>query len=315
MTLEDVRLYYTASMGVLAQLGEDLTLNRVVAQPRENSGRLLSTNADATHFVNCRGKITLRDCKFVQMMDDASNVHGIYNLYRERPSERCIRLGYGHGQQVGINLYRPGDQIALIECETNETRAVATVQKSTLLSERELELILDREVPAPEGRWVTENLSTAPEVHYAGCETGHNRPRGFLISTRGRTLVENCVFYNMNQGIQLSGEMKDWFESGPVNDVCIRNCRFSNSAYAGGVAIRCKPVLYCTDTVFNKKIIIEDNVFTQASRRICSIEGCEEVIFRNNRFCEDPALPYHRPHGEDGTSFKNCRKLIKEELK
>ena len=67
-------------MGIVGQLSENITLDGITAEPREGGKRLLSTNADATHFINCRGKIEVARCKFVQMMDDASNVHGIYNI-------------------------------------------------------------------------------------------------------------------------------------------------------------------------------------------------------------------------------------------
>lgn len=312
VTLEDIDLYHTASMGIIAQKSENITLKHITAEPRKGSGRLLSTNADATHFVSCRGRISVTDCKFVQMMDDASNVHGIYHLYKEKRSDGSMRLGFGHPQHRGIQPYRIGDRVAVINSETNETKAVGTVLSAHLASPDEIILNLDCDVPTPSSNWVTENLSTAPEVSYSNCESGHNRPRGFLISTAGKAVVENCKFYNMSSAIQLSGEMRDWYESGCVKDICIRGCDFNNSAYAGGVAILCRPALRCTDTVFNKRIVIENNLFTQANRRLCNIESCEEVIFRNNTFRSNPALSRLQMHGDDGTSFKNCLTVVKE---
>lgn len=313
VTLEGINLYYTAAMGVVAQTAENITLNRIVAEPRKGSGRLLSVNADATHFINCRGKISVTDSKFIQMMDDAANIHGIYNPYTEKLVDGSLKLGFGHPQHRGILSYRVGDSVAVIDTETNDVKGTGTVVEAELVSLNEIRLKLDCDVPSPTGRWVAENLSTAPEVYFGNCESGYNRPRGFLISTAGKTLVEKCKFYNMGQGIQLSGEMKDWYESGRVTDVCIRDCDFHNSAYAGGVAILCHPALWCTDTVFNKKITVENNVFTQANKRICSIKSCEEVIFRGNRFVADSTLPSHPIHGEDGMTFKNCLKVSMDE--
>ncbi len=312
--LDNIRLYYTAAMGIVAQTTENVTLNGIVAEPRSGSGRLLSVNADATHFINCRGKVSLTNCKFIQMMDDAANIHGIYNPYVGKYSDGSMKLGFGHPQHRGIQTYRKGDRVAVIDAQTNETKTIGSVLEAQLISLDEIKLRLDCDVPAPSGNWVTENLSTAPDVYFGNCESGYNRPRGFLISTAGKALVEKCKFYNMNQGIQISGEMKDWYESGAVTDVCIRDCEFDNSAYAGGVAILCQPALYCKDTVFNKKITIENNVFTQANKRICLIKSCEEVIFKNNKFCSDPTLPAHAMHGEDGTTFKNCLNVIKDEI-
>lgn len=312
--VESVRLYHTAGMGVLAQKSENITLDRVVAAPREGSGRLLSTSADATHFVHCRGKVSLVGCRFEGMMDDAANIHGIYNLYRKQDSDGSLLLGFGHPQQKGIQAYRKGDLVAVIDSGTNERKAVGRVLDACLESPEEIRLKLDCPVPSPGEYWVTENLSTAPDVHFCGCSAGYNRPRGFLISSAGKVLVEKCRFCNMSSGVQLSGEMKDWYESGRVTDVCIRDCDFDNSAYAGGVAIACRPSLRCTDTVFNGKIVIENNRFVQGHPRICAVESCEEVVFRNNRFRADPTLSDYPTFGEEGVGFRNCGKILFEKI-
>ena len=306
--LSDIRLYHTTSMGIIAQLSENITLKNIVAEPRPDSGRLLSVAADATHFVNCRGKITMSGCKFIQMMDDACNIHGIYHLYEAQESPNTLLLGFGHFQQKGIQTYRPGDRVAIIDSTVNEVRDEATVLSAELLSPDQIRLCLDREIEKPGEHWVVENLTTAPEVHIFDCESGYNRPRGFLLSSNGKTLVERCKFYNMNQGIQLAGEMNDWYESGAVQDVTIRDCDFTNSAYAGGVAIVCAPRLRAKDFTgaFCGRIVIENNLFCQSTKRITSINLADHVIFRNNRFHTDPSLPVHKSHREDGTSFTFC---------
>lgn len=312
--LSDIRLYHTTSMGVIAQTSENITLRRIVAQPRPESGRLLSVAADASHFVNCRGKITLEACKFVQMMDDACNIHGIYHLYTDREAPDTLLLGFGHRQQKGIQTYRVGDRVAVIDSTLNETRAEATVVSAELINPDQIRLQLDREIEAPGAHWVIENLSTAPDVHIFDCESGHNRPRGFLLSSGGKVVVERCKFYNMNQGIQLSGEMNDWYESGAVRDVTIRDNDFTNSAYAGGIAIVCSPALRAKDYKgsFNGTVVIENNHFCQSAKRLTAIRLTDQVIFRNNTFHCDPSLPLHKPHREEGVSFENCRSVTWE---
>jgi hypothetical protein len=312
VTLSDIRLYHTAAMGVIAQTTENILLERVVAQPREGSGRLLSVNADATHFVNCRGAVTQIGCKYVQMMDDAANIHGIYHLYQGQNPDGSLRLGFGHFQQKGMQTYRAGDEVAVIDSETNTVRARGHVLEAELISPDEVRLLLDCPVPPPGAHDVTENLSTAPDVLFRDCESGYNRPRGFLISSAGKVLVENCRFYNMEQGIQLSGEMRDWYESGHVEDVTIRNCDFNGSAYAYSVAILCRPVLRCTDTTFNGRVVIQSNTFTQSSKRICAVERTREVVFTGNRFVWDPTLPPKPAYGEGGVSFTRCDSVTAE---
>ena len=58
--IENVTLHHAGGMGVIAQCSRDLTLREVRVFPREDSGRMVSLTADATHFVCCEGQIITR---------------------------------------------------------------------------------------------------------------------------------------------------------------------------------------------------------------------------------------------------------------
>lgn len=308
ISMSDITLYHTASMGVICQLSEDISLTKIIACVRPGSGRLLSVSADATHFVRCRGKITMQGCKFTSMMDDGCNIHGIYMKCRARESERVISATFGHPQQRGILFCRPGDRVAMLDADRTETICVRTVTAAALTSPDELRVEFDEPIPEIGTNYLLENLSTAPEIRITGCECGNNRPRGFLLSSSGRTVVENCKFYNMNQGIQLGGEMRDWFESGPVSDVLIRGCDFNNSAYAGGAAIYIKPSLYekTPETFYNGRVVIEGCRFVQSTQRFLIADLTREIVFRNATYIRDSSLPRHPKLGENGTVVTNC---------
>ena len=244
ITLQDLELYHTAAMGVIGQCSENITLERVSCRVRPGSGRVLSVSADATHFVNCSGRITFRDCIFTSMLDDAGNFHGIYTIVKEKTDSHTLRLGYGHFQQRGINLYRPGDRIRLVNNLTMQPYGELTVRESVLLSGECLQLTVEEVLPDTlETGHVIENHTRMPEVYLDHCECGNNRPRGFLLTTCKKVLVENCVFYNMNSAIECAGDANSWYESGPVTDVTIRHNHFENSAYAGGTVISICPVV------------------------------------------------------------------------
>lgn len=313
VTLEGVTLHHTASMGVICQLSENITLRGVRAEPRPGSKRLISVNADATHFVNCRGKIGLENCKFVRMMDDACNIHGIYGICREFVDGTTIRVGFGHPQQRGINFFRRGDELALVNSDTAETVAVRKVISSTLTAPDSLRITVDRPMPVSDGKLVVENRSTAPDVHITGCESGFNRPRGFLLSSAGHIEVENSVFYNMNQGIQLGAELTDWYESGPVMNAYIHDNDFRNSAYAGGAAIVTHDLTSSVpEEFFHGLIVIENNRFTQSAPRILSANYVRELVYRNNTFTEDDTMPHHGQIGDDGLRILNCGRIVTE---
>ena len=308
VVLEDVTMYHTASMGVIAQISENIALRRVQAVPRPGSGRMLSVNADATHFVNCRGSIELTDCKFVSMMDDALNIHGIYNRVQKKLSENTLLLDFGHFQQYGVQIYRPGDTVTVFDSDTMRERVRGKVVSAELLNEKEIRLQLDCAVPQPGPHDLTENISTAPDITIRGTESGYNRPRGFLLSTAGKTVVEDCTFYNISCGIQFGCDMVDWYESGAVQDVTIRGNRFHNSAYTGGPALLVAPRLRVRtpEEPFNGRVVIENNSFIQHEPRLLQAKSIRELVFRGNTFHADASLPAQPPIGKDGVSIEAC---------
>lgn len=312
LVYEDITLYHTMSMGFITQNSENIVLRRINAQPRRDLGRLLSVSCDATHFVNCRGRIELDSCTLEYMMDDACNIHGNYHIYESQDAQNTLILRFGHYQQSGANTYRKGDLIYIIDVLTTDVISEARVEESEVLSATHMKLKLDRAVPAPGGRWVIENITTSPEVYIHDCISGYNRPRGFLLSSRGKALVENCSFHNIEQGIQLSGELADWYESGPALDVTVRNCDFTNSAYCGGCAIVTDPHIEAKkcnpDIIYSGRVLIEGNHFEQGGKRIMIARHAAEVIFRNNTFRQNDS--YYNKHSinESGIIVEKCGK-------
>lgn len=316
--ISNVKLYHTAAMGVIGQLSENITLDRVIADVRENSGRMMSVGADAVHFSSCRGKIRIKDCKFVSMMDDAFNVHGIYLKAPKKIGNNTFSATYGHPQLSGLNIFKEGDKVAVLDTETTKSLFVAKVMKSEVSADgSEIIVKTYEDIPEiPEG-YVAENLSTAPQIHISGTESGSNRPRGFLLSSAGKTLVENCKFYNMESAINIGGEMLDWFESGGVKDVTIRNNDFDNSAYAGGYVFNIFPKIKnrALAGIFHKKIVIENNHFRLHEKRFMNVSNVDELVFRNNTYTEDESLPSHPVEESNGIRIELCENVTIEEPK
>lgn len=317
VTLEQINLYHALAMGVIVQTSENITLERVNTRVREGSKRFLSVCADSTHFVNCRGKIKLTDCVFTNMLDDALNIHGIYHKLLRKEGGNKLYGGVGHFQQVGILSYKPGDTIGLVDVNTGEKVAEYTVKKAELLSEDEILIETEEQLAEIGEGFVIENLSANPEIEILGCESGNNRPRGFLLSSPKKTLVEDCTFYNMYSAISIGGGVGGWYESGCVKDVTIRGNHFINAAFTGGTAILIQPGFANGEEVrhFSKGIVIEDNTFEQAEKRILRAYGTDGLVFKGNHFVCNEALPHHEESDlEDGVLFKCCDDVVYEEM-
>lgn len=311
--LENISLYHTLSMGVICQLSENISLSQVCAKPREGSGRVLSVCADSTHFVNCRGKITLKDCMFVNMLDDAVNIHGIYHKLL-KADDRCLICEIGHFQQAGIFSYENGDEIALVNAENGKAEAVYRVKNKSVIDEETVCLEVEEPLEIPNGNFVIENLTANPEIEISGCECGNNRPRGFLLSSPKKTVVENCIFYNMYAGIYIEAGIGGWYESGCVKDVTIRKNEFRNCAYVSGPAIQIVPVFGEAKNLrgLHFNITIQDNVFMQPEKRFLHAHAVDGLCFKNNRYINIPSIRRQGILGEEGVLITHCDNVIFE---
>lgn len=312
LTLQNVNLYHTASMGVVCQLCENVTMQNLNTIPRPGSGRYLSVNADSTHFVHCTGAIRYESCTFTNMLDDAGNVHGNYTRFIKLLNPRAILTAFGHYQQKGINLYDPGDNIHVVDNRTMQPVATLTVKSSLLLSSQWIRLETEESFPEMKEGYVIENFTKMPELYICNCVCGHNRPRGFLPGTWRKTVISGNTFFNMMHGIHFTGDSNDWFESGPVENVLIQGNNFQNTAYTGGPAIAITPQVMEGEVPYHRNIVIENNRFELHEKRFLFASHVDGLVMRNNRFVENPSLPAHPAIGTEGVQAEHCSHLILE---
>ncbi len=293
--LKDIKIYHSIGMGIVGQLSENISLENIVVAPRENSGRMLSANHDSSHFVNCTGLIKLENCRFVSLMDDCCNIHGNYLRCRKVLSSNSLELTFGHRQQKGVLVYKPGDRVRLLPEDEIIHSGEFTVQSASLKDADTVILTLEENLPAcTKPGDLVENYSRMPAVHISNCDFGDNRPRGLLLATNKKSVVENCTFHSMYQGIHIGSEIKNWLESGSVEDVLIQNNNFTNAAYVGDYAITVRPKLIKpTSEPFHKNIVIKNNTFTMNDRRFLQAVNTRGLVFKDNVFVKDTSLPSH----------------------
>lgn len=102
----NVKVHYAFGMGLIAQLCDGITLDGFeVCLRGEDDPRYFTTQADATHFSQCRGVITSVKGLYEGMMDDAINIHGIYLKIIRIEDERTVVGRYmhvRHGDSDGV---------------------------------------------------------------------------------------------------------------------------------------------------------------------------------------------------------------------
>ena len=254
---ENVQVHYAEGMGLLAQMSEDITLDGFsVCLRGDDDPRYFTTQADATHFSGCKGKIRSVNGLYEAMMDDAINVHGTYLKVMERIDDYTVKGRYMHGQAWGFDWGYVGDEVQFVRSNTMEL--VGGSAKPFVTSVAEISVLdasstfnaqssplrglhgakefiirfadaLPAEISAAEGYGI-ENLTWTPEVYFADNTIRNNRARGTLFSTPKRTVVEDNLFdHTSGTAILLCGDCNGWYETGACRDVLIRRNRFINS--------------------------------------------------------------------------------------
>lgn len=290
--IEDVTIHQSAGMALLAQRSENIRMSGGGVFPREGRGRFFTSNADATHFSNCRGRVVVENALFEGMMDDAINVHATCLRIREMPVPDTLVCQYVHPQAVGFETLLPGEALRFIAAKhltPGETRRVKSVRK---LSTTELEISLDG--PVPEGIApgdAVENANWFPAVVFRGNTVRNNRARGSLFTTPEPVLIEDNTFQNSSgSAILLAGDANGWYESGACRDVIIRNTRFHNnltSRYQFTEALISiypeVPDLAGQSEFYHRNIRVEDNTFETFDVPLLFAISTKGLVFRNNK--------------------------------
>ena len=312
-TLKKVTVHYAQGMGLIAQLCDNIYMDGFNVCLDSTSNRYFTTQADATHFSQCKGKITSVNGLYEGMMDDAINVHGIYLKIMERLDDHTLSARYMHDQAWGFDWGYAGDTVTFIRSQTmeyldgvNRIAEITPLDGKDGIGMREFKIRFEQPVPAEvDGKtpFGIENLTWTPEVYFAGNTIQNNRARGSLFSTPKKTLVENNLFLNTSgSAILLCGDCNGWYETGMCKDVTIRNNKFVNaltSMYQFTNAVISIypeiPDLKNQVKYFHKgSVLIENNEFHMFDAPVLYAKSIQGLVFRNNKIIQNNDYkPFH----------------------
>lgn len=304
-TIENVKVHYAEGMGLLAQLCENITLEKFgVCLKGDADPRYFTTQADATHFSGCKGKIVSCNGLYEGMMDDAINVHGTYLKVVKRVDDRTLVGRYMHGQSWGFEWGCPGDEVQFIRSnmmelvgKQNKIISIRPYDKEQTEGAREFLITFQEPVDQvinEQSGFGIENLTWTPEVLFSGNVIRNNRARGSLFSTPRKTIVENNLFdHTSGAAILLCGDCNGWFETGACRHVIIRKNRFVNALtnlfqFTNAVISIYPeiPDLKGQQQYFHGGpeggIVIEDNEFETFDAPILYAKSVDGLVFRNN---------------------------------
>ncbi|MCX6327028.1 MAG: right-handed parallel beta-helix repeat-containing protein [Bacteroidia bacterium] len=264
ITFHGVTIYHSGGMGIIGQRTYNITVDHCRVTP--SAGRMLSCSADATHFVNCTGKIELSHCLFENQLDDATNIHGIYVQIAKQLSPNEVIVQLKHIQQLGFDFLKEGITVEFVKGRSLITKGTSKVVESERLNKEYTRVVFSSGLPA--GISVGDAIAKVrdyPFVHIHDNTIRNNRARGMLLNCRGKTIVENNYFHSPGTALLFEGDARNWFEQGGVNDCEISNNMFDNCMFGvwGDAVIGVKAGITedFEASRYNKNIKITGNTF------------------------------------------------------
>jgi len=308
--LTDITLHHCGGMGVIAQRSTDILVKKMRVTPPAGGKRIVSTTADATHFVNCKGRIELVDCLFEQQKDDATNVHGLYAKITQIFSHSRFEVTLIHPQQVGIDFIKAGTRLELNDGLSLCEEGFATVKSVERINKQRT--IVEVEAALPESVTLGDSVADADAntaaVLIRNCVMRGNRARGILLGSRGPMVIEGNTFHIPGAAILFEGDSRFWFEQAGVRDVVIKGNTFDNCNYGvwgtgciqvgSGIADEFRKT-----SRYNRNIRIENNLFRHFSDlpllHLYSVDG---LTFTGNRL--ERTKTYPAPDAGEWKMFK-----------
>jgi hypothetical protein len=287
INITGVNLYSANGMGVIAQKSENISIIKMNILPTPRSGRAFSLDADATHFVNCKGLVKLEECNFELQMDDPLNIYGIYGRVMECRDDHTLLVSLVHDMQKGVEIVADGDEIRLIRCKDLSSYGKNVVTECKRINIDYVLVSVANPLPEDiEKNDTIENMSWNAELIIRDCNFKANRARGPLISTPCKVLVENNIFNIPGCGVLIEGDSNYWFESGAVEDVTIRNNTFLECTFGdwGKAVIQITPGIKEPENAecYHRNIKIEGNTFKLFDSNLLYAHSVDGLTFKNN---------------------------------
>lgn len=317
--VSDVTVYAGPGMALTARISTNVSLKHFNVLIRPDSGRLMSTTADAAHFSGCKGTVSLEDCTFEGMGDDGVNIKsGIYLMVRQRFDAHTVLCQH--------NLKMPdlpdeGDVMEMSHMDTLLPFASGKVKTAEMDpgTENVHRISFAQELPSElrEGD-VLGNASRVAALRMNNCTVGSNRSRGVLCQTRD-AVIERCAFRNCRSaGVLVLTETSYFHESIGTRNVTVRgnlieNCNMSPTrmesalaalAWLPGNACPPKPGVH-------RDVVFENNRIINTANSAIFAAGVDGLAIRGNTIknaCEMPT----RENGRNAISVLNSAHVLIE---
>jgi hypothetical protein len=284
ITFRDCNFYALPGMGIVSQFTENIAFRRVNIAPRPGTLRTCPAWADCLQLSGCRGEILVDDCHFSGTQDDPINVHGTHLRIIEKPAPNQVLVRFMQPQTYGIAAFQPGDKVEFVNHQTLRGYAANTVSGIERKTDKDWLLTFERPVADFGKDDVVDNITWYPNITIRNCTVDTDSCRGFLVTTRGKALIDGCTFIRTRMSaILVEDDAEGWFESGPIRDLTVSNNRFIQCGQDGSPVICLSPHNGNNDPALavHENIRICGNYFDGGGISARSVKG---LTITGNRF-------------------------------
>ena len=322
-----VNVHHAGAMGLIAERSENITLDAFNVVLKEGSGRMITTTADATHFCNVKGTVTIKNCTFENMLDDATNIHGTYLRVRKILNDYTLAVETFHPHQNGYFFAEAGDKVQIIGHDNLKPKTEPIVlTKVERVNEKISYITFDKPIAGKVDIYDgVDNVSWHASAKIENNTVRNNRARGFLISTSRNVEVRNNYISSQMAAMRVSGDLELWNESGPCDSLIIENNKFVNNLYGGNkqAILLIDPEQEVTENkdgggYYHKDIIIRNNEFHTFDAPVLYAISVDGLTFHSNKVIQSNAYKPIFPnepnlkimHCKDVTVKDNTHKLL-----
>jgi hypothetical protein len=199
-----------------------------------------------------------------------------------QPAANQIQVRFMHPQSYGFAAYAVGDVLNFVNYQTLVPYATNTVQAIQVLDAYNVLLTLASPNPAIGANDVVENATWTPAVTVRNCQVSLSPTRGFLLTTRQKTVIANNSFFKLSMSpILIADDASSWYESGFVRDVTIQGNRFIQCAEP---VISIDPSVSSGAAPVHSGIQILNNFFKLTGNSAVSASYAQNILIGTNRF-------------------------------
>ena len=211
VSLLDITVYSAAGfMFVAFPRCENFRIERYRVECPKGSNRLMASNRDGIHLLGVAGTVTIKDCYFDGLGDDALNIHSTAGFVTEKDGNSIRVINKRFDIPMDENWCQKGDVIAVYD--------TSFVRKGSITVEKYEDSTVY--YSACEGSVevgdVLANTAFNAEILVENCEIRNSRARALLFQTENIT-VRNCKFFGTSfPAILMAPDIVVWHEMSPA---------------------------------------------------------------------------------------------------